>query len=114
MSALGDMVKVLRAYGWPYAQDMYTEDEKPERYIVHNIVRESPEHFADDVPERERTSWQVHMYLPGKVAYTQPLKELKKMLFEAGFEYPEVTLNTIEEKTKLRHICLETGIESEV
>lgn len=112
MGVLLKLRDAIRQTGYDMAQDIYTGTA--DRYIVYNIAAESPNGFADNMPLSDTMYFQVHIFLPGKVDYQPVQKKLRSLLLEAGFSYPSVGLNTVEEETKIRHICLETNIESEV
>lgn len=121
MSALSKLVKVLNEFGWDYAQDIYIPAKgkpKPSRYVVYNIVGEKGINFADDAPQDEEVTFQIHMYLPHVDNYIKYKKSLRSLLFQAGFTYPQAVLNITEDITsedgiRYRHICLETDIQTE-
>ncbi len=112
MGVLRKLRDAIRQTGYDMAQDAYMGTE--DRYIVYNVAAESPSGFADDMPLSDTVYFQVHIFLPRKIDYQPVQKQLRGLLLEAGFSYPSVGLNTVERETGIRHICLETSIESEV
>lgn len=119
MSVIAQLRSALKPMNIDIAQDRYAGDAG--RWITYNVVTESPSSYADDAPKEETTYLQVHLYVQGAenggkkpVNYIPLQKRLRKLLFEAGFSYPIVALNIVEEDTKMRHICLETNIDTEV
>lgn len=112
MGVLWKLRDAIRQTGYDMEQDIYTG--KADRYVVYNIAAESPSGFADDMPLSDTLHFQVHIFLPRKIDYQPVQKKLRDLLLKAGFSYPSVGLNMVEKETGIRHICLETNIESEV
>lgn len=121
MSVLGQMENVLKEFGWPFEKDVFMKTKAkglPDKYITYNVAAEHTIQFADDTPEMEEVRFQVHMYLPYMENYTKSKNTLRRLLFQAGFTYPQVVLNITEDTTtekgiRYRHICLETDIQTE-
>lgn len=111
MSVTGLLTTTLTQTGFDVAMDIYTGDNKP--YIVYNIDTESNESAYDDTPKLDTVYAQVHLYCDTRYDCTQLKKQIKSLLFDTGFSYAKVTLNTIETDTMLRHICFETNISQE-
>lgn len=113
MSVLGNLREALSEVGWLMRQDVYKEDDpkkRQDRYIVYNVANETPSAFADNVPSEEVIYLQIHLYMPETFNPKSVKKQVKCLLCQAGFLYPQVTLDTLEEATSKRHICLETSI----
>lgn len=112
MTVLSKLRKAISLEGYGISMDSY--EGKEDRYIVYNVVAESPGAFADNEPTVSTISFQIHIYLPRKIDYRTAQEELKKRLRKEGFSYPEAVLNILETDKTTRHICLETNIDTEV
>jgi hypothetical protein len=80
-------------------------------YIAFNYADDRGETFADDVPEDDIASLQIHLFCPGSFNYMALKKQIRSKLFQAGFSYPEIALETYEEDTDKNHIAFECEIE---
>ena len=94
------------------AKDVY--EGKSDTYIVYNVAAEDPTGYHDDTPSDNIIYLQIHLYMSKDDDYTMLQNELKTAIFNGGFKYPRVSLNTVEKDTNKRHICYETNMaESE-
>ncbi len=129
MSA-GKLLKdALEETGWLVKRDLYVSSggRRAEQYIVFNLAHEGPSGFADNMPMGETTYWQVHIFLPETQSPTAIKREVKRLLAERGFSYPETVLDALEEgimaeagldgrekSGRKRHICLETNMTENI
>lgn len=89
----------------PAYPDFNTNNE--DTYVVYNIASEMPDNFGDDAPSDVIVDLQAHLYLPADVNFFDIKLKLTRALFEQGFTYPSVVLNTTEENNTVRHIVFE-------
>lgn len=98
---------LLEALGYPVANDVYTGAAK--EYLVFNF-QTIPSNFADDEPQHERILVQVHLFARHTVSTTKLEKQIKRVLFEAGYTWPN-RMNATEETRSstgtTRHIVFE-------
>lgn len=82
---------------------------KKKKYIVFNLENSNGTGYADDTPQAEDISIQIHIYVKDEspVRYK---KEVRKRLFEAGFTYPSIDMEDFEKDTGLHHIALSCEI----
>jgi hypothetical protein len=85
-------------------------------YIVFNYADDRGGTFADDMPQDDIASIQIHLFCPGKFDYMTLKKQIRSKLFEAGFSYPSV--QTFYEKGSTpsadkNHIVFECEIEGQ-
>lgn len=108
------IIDTLSGLNIDVSQDLYTG--KKNKYIVFTYEDENGELYANDQPEKNHVWVQIHLYLSHNEDYRQLKKEIRSRLFEVGFSYAQITINTVETETKLRHICFRTEYvtESEV
>ena len=79
-------------------------------YINFNNVNDQELIYADDEPQIDVTSIQVHLFIPRTLNHMTLKKQIRSKLFKAGFTYPVVT--TLEENdTDKFHIIFECEIE---
>ena len=108
------LVDTLSGLSIDVSQDLYTG--KKNKYIVFSYEDDRGELYADNKPKKNRVWMQIHLYLPNNEDYRKLKKEIRSRLFEIGFSYAQIAINTVETETKLRHICFRTEYvtESEV
>ncbi|EDM88810.1 hypothetical protein RUMOBE_00931 [Blautia obeum ATCC 29174] len=53
---------------------------------------------------------QIHFFMPANESYISWKKKIRKALFDAGFTFPEVIIQTEDENT-IRHMIFECSIE---
>ena len=112
MSVIGKIDRILETVCDEVARDVY--EGTSDTYIVYNVAAEDPACYQDDAPADNIIYFQIHLYMPKDDDYTMLQNELKTAIFNGGFKYPRVSLNTVEKDTNKRHICYETNIaESE-
>ena len=112
MSVIGKIDRILETVCDEVARDVY--EGTSDTYIVYNVAAEDPACYQDDAPADNIIYFQIHLYMPKDDDYTMLQNELKTAIFNGGFKYPRVSLNTVEKDTNKRHICYETNMaESE-
>ena len=94
------IVAAIKPFGVPCVPDLYTGGAK--RFVTYN--------FADDQPETVVNSMQIHFFMPANESYISWKKKIRKALFDAGFTFPEVIIQTEDENT-IRHMIFECSIE---
>ncbi len=130
MSAEKLLKEALEETGWLVKRVLYRPADgkkRAERYIVFNLAHEGASGFADDMPMGETSYWQIHIFLPETQNPAAIKKEVKGLLMDRGFSYPETVLDTLEgndiseagmdgreKSSRKRHICLETNITQEL
>lgn len=110
MTTFEKITEALKLFQLPCVPDVYKGSEK--RWITYNYADDYGTDFADDAPETVINSVQVHLFLPVNEPFTQLKKKIRRALFEAGFTFPEITIQT-EDEEKIRHIIFECDIEEE-
>lgn len=110
MTTFEKIQKAMEPFGYPCVPDVYKGAEK--RWITYNYADDYGADFADDAPETVINSVQVHLFLPQNEPFIQLKKKIREALFEAGFTFPEITVQT-EGKEEIRHIIFECDIEEE-
>ena len=108
MTAIDKVAEIADALGIDSQPDVYTGPAK--RWIVYNYTYQNGREFADDAPQADVSSVQVHFYAPVGESTTKLQKQIRNALFDAGFTYPDIT---IEREEKYRHIIFECDIEEE-
>lgn len=103
------LITTLAPTGLPVAQDVYTGTAAT--YITFNSWT-VPIWHQDDAPEYEQVYLQVHLFAPGTTNVTALKKQIKDLLFAAGYAYPG-TINLTEEPYG-RHIVFNTEIREAV
>ena len=79
-------------------------------YITFNCTDDVAVEYGDDEPIFDVAHMQIHYFCPLEEDYLATKKKIRKLLFDAGFSYPEVTELTEDKK---RHITFECEIENE-
>ena len=90
--------------------DVYTGTNKT--YITFNYADDRAAIFADNEPQIDIASMQIHLFMPDTLNPMTLKKQIRSKLFRAGFSYPEIT-RVHEDDTKLNHIIFECDIEGE-
>lgn len=106
MTTFEKVQTTLKVFGIPCVPDLYKGSEK--RWITYNYSDDYGDVFADDEPYVTINSVQVHLFLPLNEPFTEWKKNIRTALFDAGFTWPEITIQTDE---KTRHIIFECDIE---
>lgn len=109
MSVESTLVTTLAATSLPVALDVYTGTASTYLTFNYDTV---PIWHRDDGPEYERYLIQVHLFAPAKTNLTVLKKQIKDLLFAAGYTYPG-TINMSDE-TYGRHIIFSTEIREAV
>ena len=110
MTPFQKIIEAIKAFGYPYAPDIYKGKE--DRYFTYNYVDERVAIYSDNEPDEETVSVQIHFFLPASENFIAEKSRIRRALFKHGFTYPEVTVLT-ENDTKIRHIIFECETETE-
>lgn len=105
MSVESKLITALTATGLPVQQDVYTGTAAT--YLTFNYWT-LPIWAEDDAPKYEQVMLQVHLFAPMTSNLTVLKKQIKDLLFAAGYAYPS-TLNLTDEVYG-RHIVFDTEI----
>lgn len=110
------IIEALKPYGMPVVPDHYSGKEK--RYIEFNLYDDSGAVFADEEPEFDVVTVQVHLFLPREEDCLQLKKQIRRSLCDAGFCYADITEIVEPEPTNeypygIRHLTFETEIEED-
>ena len=105
MNSFQKIQKACKKIKLPAYPDFNTQNE--DTYVVYNFAAETPMNFGDDSPNSIIADLQVHLYLPANQNFFDLKMKLTKALFEQGFTYPSVVLNTVESNQTVRHIVFE-------
>lgn len=105
MNSFEKIKQACKSCNIPAYPDFNTNGE--ETFCVYNFSSETPDNFGDDAPGAIIADLQVHLYMPAGENFFALRKQLRQALFEQGFTYPSVTLNTTEEDNTVRHITFE-------
>lgn len=105
MSSFEKIQKACKSINLPAYPDFNIKNE--DTYVVYNFASEVPANFGDDAPQSIIADLQAHLYLPANQNFFDIKSKLVNALFQQGFTYPSVALNTAEENNTVRHIVLE-------
>lgn len=111
MSVNQKIIAALKPIGVPVVPDTYDEkyDGKSAAYCTFNYTT-IPAEFGDDAPRCERYLIQVHFFCPERSKSLEQRGKMKRLLFQAGFTWPEEVnaTNTVEDKDKrMQHFVFE-------
>ena len=113
MSVNRALINALEDFDIPCKTEPYRGDE--ERFFTFNIASDSGTDFGDDSPGFNRLIVYLHYWLPINHNYLEEKKEIRKMLVDAGFSYPSVTLDSaVPDREGYRHIVFQTEYIQEV
>lgn len=104
------IINALKPFGYPCKPNIYHGEAK--KYFTFNCVDERGADYGDNQPGCILTSMQIHFFLPLGENCIREKKEVKEVLFAAGFTYPVVTELT-EPENGIRHIVYECDITEE-
>lgn len=110
MTTFEKIIAAIAPFGFPHVPDLYSGSS--DRWITYNYADDYGGSFADDLPETVIVSVQVHLFLPLQENFTQLKNQVRNALFEQGFTFPSITIQT-EEERGIRHIIFECDIEEE-
>ncbi len=88
MSINSIIINTLSPVSLPVEPDEYTG--AGDEYITFNYNSQGDD-FADDIPQHERYSMQVHYVCPSGKNSISIREQIKQLLFGAGFTWPTVT-----------------------
>lgn len=98
------IIDTLSTLGLPVKESIYTGNE--EKWIVFNYADDRGDAYANDAPTVEVVTMHIHLYVPLVFNYPKMKKDIRSLLFEAGFSYATVSTE-IETDTRLRHLIFE-------
>lgn len=81
-------------------------------YVTFNYAGDRGVDFADDVPQGEQASLQIHFFCPKDFNYKNLIKQIRSALFKADFSYPKIQ-ELYEKETQINHIIFECEFISE-
>lgn len=111
MTAMEKIKTIADSVGLPNEPDVLTHyEELPKQWIAYNYAYQGGDEFADDAPQEDTASVQVHLYSKISIGTTKLQKKIQRALFEAGFTYPEITVNR---EDSYRHVIFECEIDEE-
>lgn len=109
MSVESNLKTALSATGLPVQLDVYSGTAAT--YITFNYWT-VPIWIDDDVPTYEQVKIQVHLFAPMTTNLTALKKQIKDLLFAAGYSYPEsIGVSDVE---GVRHIVFDTEIREAI
>lgn len=82
------IIKALAPMGLPVVSSERRTEEP--RHIVFNYTS-VPDNFGDDAPQHERYLIQIHLFCPSALNTMALRKQIKQLLFESGFTFPNMT-----------------------
>ena len=94
----------------PIEEDFFGDGE--DEYITFTLIRDGAAISADDEPVHEVADLQIHYFLPRDREYAETQKRIRRLLLEAGFTWPAVTV-IVEPDDKTRHIVFECELEND-
>ena len=98
------IIDTLSPLGLPVKENLYTGNET--QWIVFNYADDRGDAYANDAPAVEVATMHIHLYAPLDFNYQNLKKQIRSLLFEAGFSYATVSTE-IETDTRLRHLIFE-------
>jgi hypothetical protein len=101
------IIATLAPLGIPVEATPYTGSELT--YLTINRADDIGVVYADDEPQIDQVSMQIHLFTP--LNYLTLKKQIRSKLFKAGFTYPQVQ-ERYEEDTKTNHVVFECQIET--
>ena len=105
----------LQPLGYPVAFGKYEGNTSP--YIVFNYADDRAVSYADDTPQLDVASVQVHLFAPKTFNHMTVKRNIRARLHAVGFSYPAVS-TFYEDDTNLFHLVFEceifTNSETEV
>jgi hypothetical protein len=115
MNVNSTIVSALSPAGYPVEPMSYTGKEK--KYFIFNYADDRGEVFADNEPQIDVASIQIHFFCPGSPAnskfnYKTVIQQTRVRLLKAGFSYPVIT-EIYEKETGTNHIIFECSIDGQ-
>lgn len=104
------IINALKSEGLPVVPGIYTGTA--DKYYTFNYEDDRGEIFADDTPQIDVVSIQVHLFVPLEFNYISIKKRTRSRLFGAGFSYPSITERD-ETDTKKKHIIFKCEIDGQ-
>ena len=99
------IIRALEGFGDPIENGVHTSTK--DRYYVFYVSRFGT-HYADDEPQFQVASVQIHFFAPLDENISRYIRDTKMALKDAGFLWPR----TVDASDKdARHIVFETEIE---
>ncbi|MDF2537411.1 MAG: hypothetical protein K0S76_432 [Herbinix sp.] len=101
---------VLEPEGLPVVPGIYTGTS--DKYYTFNYEDDRAIVYANDTPQIDVASIQVHLFVPIDFNYIALKKRTRSRLFGAGFSYPVITEQD-EKDTKKKHIIFQCEIDGQ-
>lgn len=104
------IVQTLSSFGLPVTTDF--SGGGANEYFTFNYADDRATDFGDDEPQHVVAYMQIHYFGPMEKDYLSFKKKVRRVLFNAGFTYPEVTDASVT-ADKIRHLVFECDIEND-
>ena len=104
------IINALMPEGLPIAPGIYTGTA--DKYYTFNYEDDRGDVYADDTPQIDVASIQIHLFVPLGFDYIALKKRTRSRLFGAGFSYPVIT-ELDEKDTKKKHIIFQCEIDGQ-
>lgn len=110
MTIYQKIASALMATEIPVEEDFYGDGEA--EYITYTLSKDTAAVIADEEPQNEVAEIVIHWFLPRDREYSETQKTIRRMLLNAGFTWPQVTV-VVEPDNKTRHIVFECEVEND-
>lgn len=100
----------LSSLNIPIEENFFGDGE--DEYITFTVIRDYAAVSADNQPVNEVVNLQIHYFLPRSKEYDSTRKQIRKLLLDADFAWPVVTV-LVEPDNKTRHIIFDTDVEND-
>ena len=92
MNAYTAIRAALAPFKYPCVPNLYTGKEN--KFFTYNYASINGNDFGDDRPGCNVASVQVHLFLPVKENFIQTMNSVQQVLFDEGFTWPSVTMQS--------------------
>lgn len=107
MSVNKAIIMAVKEFGIPCRPEPYRGKE--DRFFTFNIASDNGVDYGDDVPQLNKQIVYLHYWLPINHNYLEEKAEIRRMLTDAGFSYPSVTLDSaVPDREGYRHLVFQT------
>lgn len=100
----------LSSLNLPMAERLYEGDS--DEYITFNLADDIGADYGDNDPGTNTVFMQIHYVCPWPKDYYPIRRQIRKLLHEAGFTWPEVT-DVSDASTRMRHFVFECSIDND-
>lgn len=104
------ITSTLKELGIPISDGLYQGKEK--EYIYFVIADDRGGDFGDSQALADEYAVQIHYRCPWHVPYSAKKSQIRRLLEDAGFTYPEV-IDLSDSGNRIRHLCFECEIDSD-